>query len=232
MRLRGWLQCGWVVVLAAGIGCSSRGGTAAVQASAAAQQDAVRKTSTPYAGDPAVFDSAGREKRLQIDRVMKLLGIGPGKSVADIGAGGGWFTVRAARKVGQSGVVYAEEINPAAVKFIEERAAKEKLGNVKTVLGTADDPKLPEASVDAVLMLKMYHEIARPLAVMQRVKMALRPGAKVGVIDRNGNGSGEDHGVPSETVIKEMSEAGFGLVNSYDFTKADGEDYFLVFQVQ
>ena len=74
-----------------------------------AQEGGARATSTPYAGDPAVFDSPGREKRLQIDRVMKLLGIRPGKSVADIGAGGGWFAVLAARKVGPGGVVYAED---------------------------------------------------------------------------------------------------------------------------
>jgi predicted methyltransferase len=198
----------------------------------AAQQAGARATSTPYVGDPAVFDSPGREERLQIDRVMKLLGIGRGKNVADIGAGGGWFTVRAARNVGPDGVVYAEEINPAAVKFIADRAAKEKLANVRAVQGTLDDPKLPVASVDAVLMLKMYHEIARPVELVERLKPALRPGAKVGIIDRNGDGSGTDHGVPMATVVKEMGEAGFGLVGTYDFTKADGEDYFLIFEVR
>ncbi len=196
----------------------------------AAQQAGARATSTPYVGDPAVFDSPGREERLQIDRVMKLLGIGPGKSVADIGAGGGWFTVRAARKVGPGGVVYAEEINPAAVKFIADRAAKEKLANVRAVLGTVDDPKLPAGSVDAVLMLKMYHEIARPVELVRLMRPALRAGAKVGIIDRNGDGSGVDHGVPRATVVKEMGAAGFGLVGTYDFTKADGEDYFLIFE--
>jgi ubiquinone/menaquinone biosynthesis C-methylase UbiE len=204
----------------------------AAQAASNAQHAAERPTSTPYAGDLSIFEYPGRDKKLQIDRVMKLLGIGPGKNVADIGAGSGWFTVRAARKVAPGGTVFAEEINPAAVKYIDDRAAKEKLENVKTVLGAPDDPKLAPGSVDAVLMLKMYHEIARPVVVMKRVRLALRAGAKVGIIDRNGNGSGQDHGVPSEMVIREMGEAGFGMVNMYDFTKADGEDYFLVFQAQ
>jgi SAM-dependent methyltransferase len=211
---------------------AARARPAPVGAQQGARQREARATSTPYVGDLSVFEYAGRDRKLQIDRVMKLLGIGPGKSVADIGAGSGWFTVRAARKVGRKGVVYAEEINPAAVAYIDDRAAREKLPNVKTVLGTADDPKLPAASVDAVLMLKMYHEIARPVAVMQRVRVALRPGAKVGIIDRNGDGSGFDHGVPMETVVREMREAGFGRVATYDFTKADGEDYFLVFRVE
>jgi SAM-dependent methyltransferase len=191
-----------------------------------------RPTSVPYAGDPSVFDYPGREKKLQIDRVMRLLGIGPGKTVADIGAGGGWFTVRAARKVGPHGTVIAEEINPAALTYIDRRAAKAGLTNVQTVLGTPDDPKLGRASVDAAVMLKMYHEIAHPLVVMERVHEALRPGAKVGIIDRNGNGSGEDHGVPQRTVEQEMTQARFVEVGAYDFTKADGEDYFLVFQAR
>src|SRR5260370_40710688 len=122
---------------------------------------------------------------------MDLLGIQPGKSVADIGAGSGWFTVRAARRVGPQGVVYAEDINPKAIDLIDTRASKERLGNVKTVLGTPDDPKLAPASVDAVLLLKAYHEIAHPAEGMKRVRATLRPGGKGGIIDRNGNGTGQ-----------------------------------------
>lgn len=200
------------------------------QQPAAARGD--RATSTPYSGDLSIFEYAGRDEKLQIDRVMHLLGIGPGKKVADIGAGSGWFTVRAARQVGPGGVVYAEEINPAAIAYIDDRAAKEGLGNVRTVLGTADDPKLAANSVDAVLLLKMYHEIARPVELMKLVRGSLRAGAKVGIIDKNGNGSGTDHGVPRSTVVREMGLAGFSLAGKWDFTKADGEDYFLIFRVK
>ncbi|PYV57610.1 MAG: hypothetical protein DMG91_06310 [Acidobacteria bacterium] len=90
-----------------------------------------RKTSPPYTGDLTIFDSPGRDERLQIGRVMDILGIGEGKSVADIGAGSGWFTVRAARRVAQGGTVYAVDINPEAKRYVEQRAAKEHLGNVK-----------------------------------------------------------------------------------------------------
>jgi ubiquinone/menaquinone biosynthesis C-methylase UbiE len=189
-----------------------------------------RPTSDPYFGDLSIFEYPDRDKKLQIDRVMKLLKIGPGKSVVDVGAGSGWFTVRAARKVGAGGVVYAEDINPKAVEYIDARAKKESLGNIKTVLGTPDDPKLPVASVDAVLMLKVYHEIAQPIPFMQKLRLALRPGALVGVIDRNGNGSGTDHGLPQTTLEREMDEAGFRKVAKYDFTKADGQDYFVIFE--
>jgi ubiquinone/menaquinone biosynthesis C-methylase UbiE len=191
---------------------------------AAAEQ---RKTSEPYTGDLSVFDSPGRDERLQINRVMDILGIAPGKSVADIGAGSGWFTVRAARRVGAGGLVYAVDINPEAVKYVGERAQKEQLQNVKTILSKADDPLLPAGSVDAVLMLKTYHEVAQPVVLLRNLRGALRPGAKVGVIDRNGNG--EDHGVGRDVVIREAKEAGFELLKQYDFVKGDKMDYFLVF---
>ncbi len=94
-----------------------------------------RKTSEPYTGDLSVFDSPGREERLQINRVMDVLGIAQGKSVADIGAGSGWFTVRAARRVGTGGLVYAVDINSEAIRYIGDRAHKEQLQNVKTIVG-------------------------------------------------------------------------------------------------
>src|SRR6202162_3263564 len=101
-------------------------------ASPVAPQGEQRKTSEPYTGDLSIFDSPGREKRLQIDRVMDILGIAPGKIVADVGAGSGWFTIRAARRVGNAGVVYAVDINPEAIRYINGRSKKEKLNNVKT----------------------------------------------------------------------------------------------------
>jgi ubiquinone/menaquinone biosynthesis C-methylase UbiE len=158
---------------------------------------------------------------------MNLLHLTPGKRVADIGAGSGWFTVRAARRVGPTGQVLAEDINPEAIAFIDQRAHKESLPNIKTVLGTPDDPRLPPASVDAVLLLKVYHEIARPIPFMQSLRASLRSGAIVGIIDRNGTGT--DHGLNRDVLEREMSEAGFRETGHYDFTKKDGQDYFLLF---
>ncbi len=186
-----------------------------------------RPTSTPYAGDLSIFEEPGRDDKLQINRVMDILHVTPGKTVADIGAGGGWFTVRAARRVGEAGHVLGEDINPAAVRAIEQRAAKEHLPEVKAIQGTPDDPKLPAHSVDAVLLLKVYHEIAHPVLFMQQLRTSLAPNARVGIIDRNGNGT--DHGLKQSILEQEMRDAGFREVEHYDFTKADGQDYFLVF---
>jgi SAM-dependent methyltransferase len=189
-----------------------------------------RATSTPYTGDLTIFDSPGRDQRLQINRVMDILGITPGKTVADIGAGSGWFTVRAARRVGSSGTVYAVDINPDAIRYIDHRAKSESLANVRTILSKADDPLLPHNGVDAVLLLKTYHEVADPVALLERLRAALRPGAKLGIIDRNG--SGTDHGVSRKIVVQEAEQAGYRLLQDYDFVKPDGMDYFLVFTLR
>ena len=198
---------------------------AAQSQNAATQQSEHRKTSTPYTGDLSIFDSPGRDERLQINRVMDILGIVPGKTVADIGAGSGWFTVRAAKRVGDTGTVYAVDINPEAVRYIESRIRKENLHNVKPILGKPDDPLLP-GTVDAVLLLKTYHEVAQPVTLLRNLRPSLTAGARVGVIDRNGDG--ENHGVGREIVIREANEAGYQLLEQDDFVK-DGMDYFLVF---
>ena len=185
-------------------------------------------TSTPYTGDLSRFDYPQREARLQPERILTLLGVKAGSSVADIGAGGGWMTVRAARQVGPEGVVFAEDINPEAIKTIRERAEREHLPQVRTVLGEPDDPKLPPNSVDAVVILDAYHEIAHANLLLHNLISALRPGAKLGIIDRNGNGA--NHGLDEAIVVREVEDAGFRKVGRYDFVKADRENYFLIFE--
>jgi len=189
-----------------------------------------RPTSNPYTGSLSIFEDAKREEKLQINRVMDILKIKEGSRVADIGAGSGWFTVRAARRVGARGAVYAVEINEEYLKHIAERASKEQLSNIQTVLGREDDPALPEKSVDAVLILKTYHEIAEPIRLMRNLRRSLSAGALVGIIDRNG--TGDDHGLDDRKVISEMERAGFALVEQHDFVKPDAMDYFLVFRAR
>jgi predicted methyltransferase len=205
--------------------------TAPVSAqSGSATPSTQRKTSTPYTGDLSIFEAPGRDERLQINRVMDMLGIAPGKNVADIGAGSGWFTVRAARRVTSSGRVYAVDINPEAIHYIDQRAKKEQLQNIKTLLSKPDDPQLPAISIDAVLLLKTYHEVAHPIVLLRNLRSSLQPGAKIGIIDRNGDG--ENHGVSKDVVVREAAQAGYELRDSQDFVKADGMDYFLIFSAK
>lgn len=230
--LRG-LLC--ALVLAAPPGCSvatrqaSRPAEPAPLAPAPSQPDIIgRQTSEPYKGDLSIFEDPQRGRNLQPERVMDVLGIKAGSNVADIGAGSGWFTVRAARRAGEGGLVYAVEINPDYLRYIEERAARERLPNVRTVLGAEDDPRLPDASVDAVLLLKTYHELSQPIRLLRNVRRAMRAGARLGIIDRNGKG--DDHGLDADAVVREAARAGFELVEQHDFVKPDGMDYFLVFR--
>jgi SAM-dependent methyltransferase len=197
------------------------------QATAAAPSAQHRATSTPYTGDLSIFDTPGRDQRLHIDRVMDVLAITPGKTVADIGAGSGWFTVRAAKRVTASGTVYAVDINPEAIEYIGKRVQKAQLRNVKTILAKPDNPELPASSIDSVLLLKTYHEVADPVTMLRNLRTALKANARIGIIDRDGNG--EDHGVHKEIVLREADEAGYRLLEEHDdLVKDDKMDYFLV----
>jgi len=200
----------------------------AFQAPATGQHTEQRKTSTPYTGDLSIFEYKDRDKKLQVERVMDILGITHGKTVADIGAGSGWFSVRAARRVTSAGLVYAVDINPDAIRYIQKRALREGLSNMRAILSRPEDPMLPAEGIDAALLLKTYHEVAEPVALLKNLHKALRPKARLGIIDRNGNG--EDHGVGRDIVIQEAGQAGYRLIGEYDFVKSDGEDYFLVFE--
>lgn len=187
-----------------------------------------RPVSEPYTGDLSGFDDEGRAEKLQLERVMDILNIQPGKSVADIGAGSGFFTVRAAKRVGESGKVYAVEINQDFINHINERARRENLSNIQTVLGTEDNPNLPAKSVDAVLILNTYHEIAQPIKLLKNLRPALKKGGLIGIIDRNGKG--DDHGIDKEKVVEEARAAGYELAGDHDFVKYERIDYFVVFK--
>ncbi len=187
-----------------------------------------RPTSEPYAGTLSIFEDPTRAEKLQIDRVMDLLGIRAGSVVADIGAGSGWFTVRAAQRVGPTGTVYAVDINDEYIKHIKSRAEKESFSNIRTVLGKEDDPALAEASVDSILVLKTYHEFSKPINMLLAMRRAMRKHALLGIIDKNGEG--DDHGLDAEKVIEEAERAGLILVSQHDFVKPDKVDYFLIFR--
>jgi ubiquinone/menaquinone biosynthesis C-methylase UbiE len=189
---------------------------------------APRKTSPPYTGDLSIFEDKDREKKLQVERVMDILGIKEGTHVADIGAGSGWFAVRAAKRVGSTGIVYAVDINPESIAYINRRTQRDSIGNVRAILSNEDDSRLPQSSIDSVLLLKTYHEVAHPVLLLQNLRKSLRSGAKIGIIDRNGKG--DDHGVSRDVVIQEAAQAGYQLQEQYDFVKGDGQDYFLVFR--
>ncbi len=203
-----------------------------VHAQTATPAPAAHPTSTPYAGDLSIFEDADRDQKLQTQRILDTLRLHPGSVVADIGAGGGWFSVRAARRVaggpGEGGKVFAEDINPQAVDAIRDRAQRESLHDIEPLLGTPDDPRLPANSIDVAIMLRVYHEVAHPVVLLGHLHDAMRTGGRFAVIDRPGNGA--DHGIDPDVVRAEVERNGFRFVHRYDFTRGDQNDYFLMFE--
>jgi ubiquinone/menaquinone biosynthesis C-methylase UbiE len=166
------------------------------------------------------------------DQIMDALQIGENSVVADLGAGGGWFTVRLARRVGPNGHVYAEDIQPQMIESIQRRRDREGLPNVETVLGTAVDPKLPAGSLDAVLIVDAYHEIEQPVALLKNVVKALKPGGTIGIVnfkkDGGGPGPDMDERVDAEKVVDDARAAGLELRKRENFLRYQ---YLLTFGV-
>lgn len=150
-------------------------------------------------------DSLGEAKA-----VMDLANIGPGMTVADIGAGEGYYTVRLAARVGGQGRVLAQDIDAEAIRKLGARVERERLDNVSIKTGATDDPRLPDASFDRVLLVHMYHEVDEPYAFLWRLWPALRPGGKVIVVDLDR--STDQHGTPPEQLFCEFRAVGFRLV--------------------
>ena len=147
---------------------------------------------------------------------MDALGIADGSIVADLGAGGGWFTTKLARRVGPNGIVYAEDIQPQMIEAIGGRVQRENLPNVRTVLGSATDPRLPPG-IDAVVIVDAYHEMEDPVTLLKNVERSLKPQGRVGVVDFNPGGGGPgpapDERVAPATVIAAASAAGLRLIS-------------------
>jgi len=157
------------------------------------------------------------------ERIMDALGIYDGATVAELGAGGGWFVVQLAHRVAQHGVVYAEDVQPAMIRLIRRRVQRENLSNVvKPILGTATDPMLP-SGIDAVLIVDAYREMAcavgpacqAPVPLLKNVARSLKPRGVLGIVDFNlgegGPGPAPDERVDPETVIRAAAEAGLRL---------------------
>lgn len=181
-----------------------------------------RKHSRRFApAELGVLEGPDREAWQKPDQVMDALGIADGSHVADLGAGGGWFTVRLARRVGPRGRVYAEDIQKEMIESMERRVQREGLRNVTMVLGTPDDPKLPPASVDAVLIVDAYAEMERPVELLRNINKALRPNGRLGIIDfkKDGWGPGPplDERVDEAVIIKDAAAAGLQLLRRETF---------------
>jgi ubiquinone/menaquinone biosynthesis C-methylase UbiE len=143
-----------------------------------------------------------REEEEKTDLMIKSLPVRPGDVVADIGAGSGYFEPRLSKMVGPKGSVLAVDIQPEMLELLTNKMAAAKITNVKTVLGTIDNPKLPSSTVDLVLMVDVYHEFSHPFEMMENICQSLKPGGRVAFVEFRG----EDPNVSIKPLHK-MTEA-------------------------
>lgn len=182
----------------------------------------------PVAGIVAPEWSSGpdRDAADESGQLIRGLGIEPGMHVADIGAGSGYHTLRLSPAVGPTGVVYAEDIVEAYISGLRREAERRKLGNVRIVVGTPDDPKLPANTIDRAVLVHMYHEVENPYALLWNLAGSLKPGGRVGVIDLD-RGSAS-HGMPPALLKCEFEAVGYRQISSAPM--AGGVGYLAIFE--
>ncbi len=164
------------------------------------------------------LERSERETEEQPQLVIDALEIQPGQTVADLGAGSGYYSFRIAPLVGPAGKVLAVDIEPAMLEVIAQRTRREQVANIATVRSSAQDPNLPARSVDLLFMVDVYHELEYPYEVMTKVRAALKPGGRVALIEYRA----EDpevlikplHKMSERQVRREMQAAGFRHVKT------------------
>ena len=165
------------------------------------------------------LEGPDRDAWQEPERIMDSLGITNGTTVADVGAGGGWFTIKLANRVGPKGLVYAEDIQREMIESINRRVNRTNLSNVKTIIGTSNNPKIP-TPVDAVLMVDVYGEVEDPVTLLRNVIPQLKKGGRIGIIEHRLNGGGpgpplQDR-IPPEIIIRAAEAVGLELVTHDD----------------
>lgn len=159
---------------------------------------------------PRWSSEAQRDKLHEARDVIAAAGVHKGMTVADIGAGEGYYTVRLSGVVGKTGRVLAQDVEPAYRDMLAERVSRERLDNVSVKLGTASDPGLPAHSFDRIFMIHMYHEIATPLEFLWRMRPALVTGGEVVVVDEDRPTA--EHGTPPALLACEFAALGFARI--------------------
>jgi ubiquinone/menaquinone biosynthesis C-methylase UbiE len=190
------------------------------------QFPAAHRDVAPTVSDTFSTEDA-RDRLGEAEQVMVLAGLKPGMSVADVGAGEGYYTVRLARVVGPRGRVLAEDIVPAVRDQLSDRVQRERLDNVAVKLGTAENPMLPAGSFDRLFLVHMYHEVQSPYAFLWHLREALKPDGLVVVVEANR--SVRQHGMPPASLKCEFEALGMEPVKAAML--ASRENYLVAFKL-
>ena len=190
------------------------------------QFPAAQRDVAPIVGDTFSTEDA-RDRLGEAEEVMQVAGVKPGMSVADVGAGEGYYTVRLARAVGAKGRVLAEDIVPDVRDALSDRIQRESLDNVAVKLGSPDNPMLPQGSFDRVFLVHMYHEVASPYAFLWHLREGVKPDGLVVVVDADRPVA--HHGIPPRQLECEFAALGMTPVKTHELT--GGDAYLVAFKI-
>jgi ubiquinone/menaquinone biosynthesis C-methylase UbiE len=167
------------------------------------------------ASGAAWLDRSERELEEAPDEALSIIGVKKGSTVADIGAGSGYMTVRLSKRVGANGIVYANDIQPPMLALLDARLKASRLSNVRLVLGTPDDPRLPSDSIDMALLVDVYHEFSQPQAMLRHLHDALKAGGRLVLLEYRKEDPSipirPEHKMSVDEAKKEIEPEGFKL---------------------
>jgi len=169
-----------------------------------------------------MFNKKASDPKNKPDQVLKALRLQLGQTVADIGAGGGYFSLRFADAVGRQGRVFAIDTDPGFLEFIKHNAKKRGLDNIETVLATKDELPLPRGSLDLVFMRNVTHHLPNRADYFRKLRDMLKPDGRIAIIEYRRDGGFSfhrmfGHFVPKEVIVTEMHNAGYQLKEDFDF---------------
>jgi arsenite methyltransferase len=167
------------------------------------------------------------------EEILKTLALKQGQKIADIGAGGGYFSLKFADAVGKQGAVYAVDTDPGKIEFIRKNAAEKGLDNIHMILASRESPNLPE-KIDLIFLRNVYHHISNRVEYFTKLKESLRPDGRIAIVEHNRGGRFSFHRiferrVTRETVVEEMTKAGYSILENIDFLS---DQSFTIFSVK
>jgi ubiquinone/menaquinone biosynthesis C-methylase UbiE len=164
-----------------------------------------------------------RDRWLQPDKIMDAIGVKAGMVIGEAGAGRGYFTFKLSKRVGETGTIYANDIDTKVLSSIREQCKDEKIENITTILGEVTDPLFPKGKLDMVFMIAAFHDFEKPIKWLENVKASMKPEATLVIVEKDPGKSGydSDHHMTEDEILETIEKRGFQLVKIETFLEDD-----------